>query len=277
MADEASDRLVHDPMGGMDRLLEIMRRLRDPVTGCPWDIEQTFATIAPYTLEEAHEVADAIERQAWGELPGELGDLLFQAVFHAQMAEDAGLFGFGDVVKTISDKMVARHPHVFGDASRDKTPAQQTVDWEKIKAAERGKARVLDGVAMGLPGLTRAVKLQNRAARVGFDWPSTDEVLAKMAEEMAELVEARDTLGEAEIIEEMGDLLFVMANLCRHMKIDPEAALRAANAKFTRRFERIEDWLAEAGKAPADSDLAEMDGLWNRAKAEEKTAKRAQG
>lgn len=277
MADEASDRLVHDPMGGMDRLLEIMRRLRDPVTGCPWDIEQTFATIAPYTLEEAHEVADAIERQAWDELPGELGDLLFQAVFHAQMAEDAGMFGFGDVVKTISDKMVARHPHVFGDESRDKTPAQQTVDWEKIKAAERGKARVLDGVAMGLPGLTRAVKLQNRAARVGFDWPSTDEVLAKMAEEMAELVEARDTLGEAEIIEEMGDLLFVMANLCRHMKIDPEAALRAANAKFTRRFERIEDWLVEAGKAPADSDLAEMDGLWNRAKAEEKTARRTQG
>lgn len=277
MADEASDRLVHDPMGGMDRLLEIMRRLRDPATGCPWDIEQTFATIAPYTLEEAHEVADAIERQAWGELPGELGDLLFQAVFHAQMAEDAGMFGFGDVVKTISDKMVARHPHVFGSESRDKTPQQQTVDWEKIKAAERGKARVLDGVAMGLPGLTRAVKLQNRAARVGFDWPSTDEVLAKMAEEMTELVEARDTLGEAETIEEMGDLLFVMANLCRHMKIDPEAALRAANAKFTRRFERIEDWLAEAGKSPAESDLAEMDGLWNRAKAEEKAAKRTQG
>lgn len=276
MADEASDRLVHDPMGGMERLLEIMRRLRDPVTGCPWDIEQSFATIAPYTLEEAHEVADAIERQAWEELPGELGDLLFQTVFHAQMAEDAGMFGFGDVVKTISDKMVARHPHVFGDESRDKTPAQQTLDWEKIKAAERGKARVLDGVAMGLPGLTRAVKLQNRAARVGFDWPSTDEVLAKMAEEMAELVEARETLGKAEIVEEMGDLLFVMANLCRHMKIDPEAALRAANAKFTRRFERIEDWLAEAGKAPADSNLAEMDGLWNRAKAEEKATRRSQ-
>ena len=276
MADTGSDRLVHDPQGGMERLLEIMRRLRDPVTGCPWDIEQTFATIAPYTLEEAHEVADVIERQAWGELPGELGDLLFQAVFHAQMAEDAGMLGFGDVVKTISDKMVARHPHVFGDESRDKTPAQQTLDWEKIKAAERGKARVLDGVAMGLPSLTRAVKLQNRAARVGFDWPSTDEVLAKMAEEMAELVEARDTLGQAEIVEEMGDLLFVMANLCRHMQIDPEAALRAANAKFTRRFERIEDWLAEAGKKPADSDLAEMDGLWNRAKAEEKAARRSQ-
>ncbi len=277
MADEASDRLVHDPMGGMARLLEIMRRLRDPVSGCPWDIEQTFATIAPYTLEEAHEVADAIERQAWAELPGELGDLLFQAVFHAQMAEDAGMFGFGDVVKTISDKMVARHPHVFGNESRDKTPAQQTLDWEKIKAAERGKARVLDGVALGLPSLTRAVKLQNRAARVGFDWPSTDEVLAKMAEEMAELVEARESLGQAEIVEEMGDLLFVMANLCRHMKIDPEAALRSANAKFTRRFERIEDWLAEAGKTPADSDLAAMDALWNRAKAEEKALRRQDG
>lgn len=277
MADTDSDRLVHDPEGGMERLLEIMRRLRNPVTGCPWDIEQTFATIAPYTLEEAHEVADAIERQAWGELPGELGDLLFQAVFHAQMAEDSGMFDFGDVVKTISDKMVARHPHVFGDESRDKTPAQQTLDWEKIKAAERGKARVLDGVAMGLPGLTRAVKLQNRAARVGFDWPSTDEVLAKVAEEMAELVEARETLGQAEIVEEMGDLLFVMANLARHLRIDPEAALRAANAKFTRRFERIEDWLAEAGRAPADSDLEEMDALWNRAKAEEKAARPSRG
>ena len=280
MADTASDRLVQDPEGGMDRLLEIMRRLRDPVSGCPWDIEQSFATIAPYTIEEAHEVADVIERQAWEELPGELGDLLFQAVYHAQMAEDAGLFSFQTVVKTISDKMVARHPHVFGDESREKSSAQQTADWEKIKAAERGSqskggARVLDGVAKGLPALTRAVKLQNRAARVGFDWPSTDEVLAKLDEEMAELVEARETLGQAEIVEEMGDLLFVMANLCRHMKIDPEAALRSASAKFTRRFARIEDWLAEAGKAPADSDLAEMDALWNRAKAEEKARKAA--
>ena len=276
MADESSDKLVHDPEGGMPRLLEIMARLRDPATGCPWDIEQTFASIAPYTLEEAHEVADVIERQAWNELPGELGDLLFQVVYHAQMARDAGLFGFDTVVKAISDKMVARHPHVFGAESRDKSAAQQTVDWEKIKAAERAaglaRARVLDGVAMGLPALTRAIKLQNRAARVGFDWPSTDEVLAKMAEEMVELVEARESLGAAEIVEEFGDLLFVMANLSRHMKIDPEAALRAANAKFTRRFERIEDWLAEAGKTPADSDLAEMDALWNRAKAEEKAA-----
>jgi ATP diphosphatase len=270
MTDAASDRLVHDLEGGIPRLLEIMRRLRDPVAGCPWDIEQTFATIAPYTLEEAHEVADVIERQAWDELPGELGDLLFQVVYHAQMARDAGLFGFDEVVRTISDKMVARHPHVFGDESREKSAAQQVADWEKIKAAERGPAGVLDGVALGLPALVRAVKLQKRAARVGFDWPSTDEVLAKMREEMAELVEARDSLGPDEVVEEFGDLMFVMANLARHMQVDPEAALRAANAKFTRRFEKIEAWLAEAGKTPAMSDLAEMDALWNRAKAEDK-------
>jgi nucleoside triphosphate diphosphatase len=268
-----SDQLVHDPEGGMPRLLEIMRRLRHPETGCPWDIEQSFETIAPYTLEEAHEVADAIARKAWDELPGELGDLLFQAVFHAQMAEDAGMFDFNTVVKAISDKMVARHPHVFGAESRDKSPEQQTLDWEKIKAAERGTARVLDGVALGLPALTRAVKLQKRAARVGFDWPSTDEVVAKITEEAAELVEARETLTQAEVEEEFGDLLFVMANLARHLQVDPEAALRSANAKFSRRFGRIEDWLAEAGKSPAQSDLAEMDALWNRAKAEEKAAK----
>jgi ATP diphosphatase len=262
--------LIADPDGGVARLVEIMRRLRDPVDGCPWDIAQDFATIAPYTIEEAHEVADVIARVAWDELPGELGDLLFQAVYHAQMADEAGLFDFDDVVRTISDKMVARHPHVFGDESRDKSAAQQTADWERIKAAERGPARVLDGVALGLPALTRAVKLQKRAARVGFDWPSTDEVVAKIREEAAELVEARDTLTEAEVAEEFGDLLFVMANLARHMHVDPEAALRAANAKFTRRFMRIEDWLAEAGKTPAQSDLAEMDALWNRAKAEEK-------
>jgi nucleoside triphosphate diphosphatase len=269
----ASDQLVRDPSGGMARLREIMRRLRDPATGCPWDVEQSFATIAPYTVEEAHEVADAIERRAWGELPGELGDLLLQVVFHAQMAEEAGLFGFDDVVTAISDKMVARHPHVFGDESRDKSADQQTLDWERIKAAERGSGRVLDGIALGLPALTRAVKLQKRAARVGFDWPSTDEVLAKIQEETAELVEARAQRSEAEMAEEFGDLLFVMANLARHLRIDPEAALRAANAKFTRRFRKIEDWLQEAGKRPEDSDLAEMDALWNRAKAAEKAAK----
>lgn len=272
-SDDTSDQLVRDPAGGIDRLLEIMRRLRDPATGCPWDIEQDFASIVPYTIEEAHEVADAIERQAWDELPGELGDLLLQVVFHAQMATDAGMFGFQDVVRAISDKMLARHPHVFGDESRDKSPEQQSVDWEKLKAAERGSARVLDGVALGLPALTRAVKLQKRAARVGFDWPSTDEVVAKITEEAAELVEARESLTEAEVAEEFGDLLFVMANLARHLKVDPEAALRAANAKFSRRFGRIEDWLAEEGRTPSGSDLAEMDAFWNRAKAEEKARK----
>jgi ATP diphosphatase len=271
--DAISDQLVHDPAGGLPRLVEIMRRLRDPATGCPWDIEQDFDTIAPYTLEEAHEVADAIARRAWDELPGELGDLLLQVVYHARMAEEAGMFNLGQVIRAISDKMVARHPHVFGDENRDKTAETQTADWERMKAAERGPARVLAGVALGLPALTRAVKLQRRAARVGFDWPSTDEVLAKAAEEMAELAEARATLGPEAVAEEFGDLLFVMANLARHLKIDPESALRAANAKFTRRFARIEDWLAETGRHPADSDLAEMDALWTRAKHEEKASK----
>ena len=263
-------RLISDVAGGMPRLLAIMAALRDPQTGCPWDVAQDFASIAPYTIEEAHEVADAIARAAWGELPGELGDLLLQVVYHAQMAAEAGLFGFDDVVRSVADKMVARHPHVFGQESRDKSADQQTADWERIKAAERGPARVLEGVALGLPGLTRAVKLQKRAARVGFDWPSTDEVVAKIAEEAAELVEARERLTAAEVEEEFGDLLFVMANLARHLEVDPEAALRAANAKFSRRFGRIEDWLAETGRVPGDSDLAEMDALWNRAKAEEK-------
>lgn len=253
------------------RLLAIMARLRDPDQGCPWDIAQDFASIAPYTIEEAHEVADAIARQAWDELPGELGDLLLQVVFHAQMAQEAGLFDFADVADKIADKMVARHPHVFGAESRDKSAAQQTLDWEKIKAAERGAARTLDGVALGLPALTRAVKLQKRAARVGFDWPDIGQVLDKMREEMTELVEARDHLTQAEVTEEFGDLMFVMANLARHMNVDPEAALRATNAKFTRRFARIEDYLAEIGKTPAQSDLAEMDGLWNRAKVEERS------
>lgn len=252
------------------RLLEIMARLRDPDQGCPWDIAQDFASIAPYTIEEAYEVADAIARSAWDELPSELGDLLLQVVFHAQMASEAGLFDFADVAGKIADKMIARHPHVFGDESRDKSAAQQTADWEKIKAQERG-GRTLDGVALGLPALTRAVKLQKRAARVGFDWPDMSQVLDKMREEMTELVEARDHLTEIEVTEEFGDLMFVMANLARHMNIDPEAALRATNAKFTRRFGRIEDFLSEIGKTPAQSDLTEMDALWTRAKLEERS------
>mgnify|MGYP000946535748 CR=1 FL=1 len=271
----ASDTLVHDPDGGISRLLEIMARLRDPATGCPWDLEQDFTSIAPYTIEEAYEVADAIERQAWSELEGELGDLLFQTVYHAQMGAEAGHFDFTSVTRAISDKMVARHPHVFGEESRDKSAEQQTRDWERLKAAERARKAeggVLAGVAAGLPGLTRAVKLQNRAARVGFDWPSTDQVIDKIVEEARELNDARASLSEAEVFEEFGDLLFVVANLARHLKIDPEAALRAANAKFTRRFRAIEAALARRGKRPEDSDLAEMDALWDAAKAEEKAA-----
>ncbi len=268
---DASDKLVHTPNGGMPRLIEIMRRLRDPDGGCPWDLEQDFASIAPYTIEEAYEVADAIEREAWEELKGELGDLLFQSVFHAQMADEAGYFSFDDIADTMSDKMVARHPHVFGDENRDKSSDQQTLDWEKIKAAERAAKKqtgVLDGVAMGLPALIRAVKLQNRAARVGFDWPSTDEVFDKLVEEMREVEECETS---EDRFEEFGDLMFVMANLARHWKIDPEAALRSANAKFTRRFEYIEMALKARGKSPKDSNLEEMDALWDAAKIHEKS------
>ncbi len=273
MDQTTSDALVHDPNGGLPRLLEIMRRLRDRETGCPWDIEQDFSTIAPYTIEEAYEVADAIEREAWGELEGELGDLLLQTVFHSQMASEAGLFDFEAVAKNVSDKMVSRHPHVFGDESRDKSAEQQTLDWEKIKAAERAgkkETRTLDGVAAGLPALMRALKLQKRAARVGFDWPSTDEVIDKIVEESRELVEARETLTQSEIEEEFGDLLFVMVNLGRHLGIDPETALRSTNAKFTRRFNAVEDALTRRGKTPSESNLEEMDDLWNRVKGAEK-------
>jgi len=272
---KSSDQLVHDPNGGVDRLREIMRRLRDPETGCPWDIEQEFRTIAPYTIEEAYEVADAIEREAWDELKGELGDLLFQSVFHAQMAEEKGLFSFDDVADTMSDKMVARHPHVFGDENRDKSAEQQTRDWETIKAAERAaKAQqgVLDGVAIGLPALLRAVKLQKRAARVGFDWPEIGMVLDKITEEAREVAEARDTLGQDELREEIGDLLFVVANLARHLDVEPEEALRHANAKFERRFKGIEHRLAVDGKTPEQSDLEEMDALWEAEKAAERAA-----
>ncbi len=264
--------LINDTDGGMSRLLEIMRRLRDPETGCPWDIEQDFASIAPYTIEEAYEVADAIERGDMGDLEGELGDLLLQTVYHTAMGEEAGHFTFETVTRAISNKMVARHPHVFGTESRDKSAEQQTVDWEAIKAAERAdksERGTLDGVAIGLPALLRALKLQKRAARVGFDWPSTDQVLDKINEESRELVEARDTLSQTEVEEEFGDLLFVMANLGRHLNLDPEAALRTANAKFTRRFEAVEAKLADLGKTPAQSSLSEMDALWDTVKSEE--------
>lgn len=268
------DRLMHDPEGGLLRLIAIMARLRDPALGCPWDIEQDFSTIAPYTIEEAYEVADAIDQENWQDLRDELGDLLLQVVFHAQIAKDRGLFDIEDVARAIADKMVARHPHVFGAESRDKSAEQQTRDWEAIKAAERAaqaQAGTLDGVALGLPALLRAVKLQKRAARVGFDWPETAQVLDKITEEVAELHEAAARLPQDKIEEEFGDLLFVMANLARHLKVCPETALRRANAKFTRRFERIEAFLAALGRTPAESNLAEMDALWNRAKSEERS------
>jgi ATP diphosphatase len=264
-----NDDLLHAKDKGIERLLYIMRRLRDPDTGCPWDIEQSFSSIAPYTIEEAYEVADAIARGDMADLKGELGDLLLQTVYHTTIGEEEGLFTFHSVADAISDKMVARHPHVFGDQSRDKTAAQQTIDWETIKAAERAQAdqtRALDGVALGLPALTRAVKLQKRAARVGFDWPDVEQVLDKLREEIDELKEAKSA---AHRHEEFGDLMFVMANLARHMGIDPEQALRDANGKFTRRFNSVEAKLQQDDRTPSQSNLAEMDALWDEVKREE--------
>lgn len=257
----------------VDRLNAIMARLRAPVGGCPWDIEQTFETIAPYTLEEAYEVADAIERKDWTELKSELGDLLFQVVFHARMAEEQGLFVFDDVANAIADKLERRHPHVFGDEAAKADGVAQKARWEDIKAAERkAKAQhgVLDDVPVGLPALARAAKLTKRAARVGFDWPSTDEVFDKLHEEVAEL-RAEIAAGDLEKAKgEVGDLLFVVANLARKLGVEPEDALRSSNAKFVRRFGFIEAELAKVGKTPEQSDLAEMDGLWDAAKVAER-------
>lgn len=256
-----------------DRLKEIMVRLRDPNGGCPWDVEQTFQTIAPYTIEEAYEVADAIERGDMGELKTELGDLLFQVVFHARMAEEQGLFAFDDVAEAMCDKLVRRHPHVFADEAAQPDGPAQKLRWEEIKAAERAsKAQhgVLDDVPVGLPALHRAAKLTKRAARVGFDWPSTDEVFDKLDEEVAEL-RAEIAAGDLDKArEEMGDLLFVVANLARKLGVEPEDALRGANAKFVRRFGFIEAELAKDGRTPDQSDLAEMDGLWDAAKVAER-------
>ena len=264
-----NEKLINDEQGGMARLLEVMRALRDPEEGCSWDIEQDFASIAPYTIEEAYEVADAIERQDWSELKNELGDLLLQTVYHTQIASEAALFTFDDVANAISDKMVARHPHVFGAESRDKSAKQQTADWENIKATERAtksKQGVLEDVALALPALMRAAKLQKRAARVGFDWPNISQVLDKIQEETQELVEAKKTLTQTEVVEEYGDLMFVMVNLGRHLKVDAEEALRGANMKFTRRFQYIENELARQGLSPEKSNLNDMDKLWNDAK-----------
>ena len=257
---------IFDMAEGLDKLKTIMARLRDPQTGCPWDIEQNFRSIAPYTIEEAYEVSDAIEREAWAELEGELGDLLLQVIYHSQMAEEAGHFTLQSVIEAISAKMINRHPHVFGDESRDKSAAQQTLDWETQKAKERGTAGVLDGVALALPALMRAIKLQKRAARVGFDWPTTDQVLDKLLEEAGEL---RDAPKEHQA-EEFGDLLFVMVNLGRHLGIDSEEALRGTNDKFTRRFNHIEQTLKAQGSSPKEASLEEMDALWDEAKAREK-------
>ena len=264
-----NEKLINDEQGGMARLLEVMRALRDPEEGCSWDIEQDFASIAPYTIEEAYEVADAIERKDWSELKNELGDLLLQTVYHTQIASEASLFTFDDVANSISDKMVARHPHVFGAESRDKSTEQQTADWESIKAKERAmraKQGVLEDVALALPALMRAAKLQTRAARVGFDWPNISQVLDKIQEETQELIEAKQTLDQNKVVEEYGDLLFVFVNLGRHLKVNAEEALRAANTKFTRRFQYIEDELAKQGLSPEQSNLNDMDKLWNDVK-----------
>jgi ATP diphosphatase len=252
------------------RLLDIMARLRDPATGCPWDKQQTFKTIAPYTVEEAYEVADAIERDDLMALQEELGDLLLQVVYHSRMAEETGLFGFEQVAAGIADKLTERHPHVFGEAEiRD--AAHQTRDWEARKAGERAakdQAGVLDGIPLGLPSLTRAEKLQKRAARVGFDWSELGPVFAKIREELVELEqEVADRAAAARLSDELGDLLFAVANAARKLGVDPEQALRGTNRKFERRFRYLETRLAEQGKQPEQTSLEEMDRYWDEAKA----------
>ena len=265
------------PSSDIRRLIEIMAALRDPIAGCPWDVEQTFASIAPFTIEEAYEVADAVERGSTEDLREELGDLLLQVVFHARMAEEAGLFDFGGVVEAITAKLVRRHPHVFGDADARSALAVKTL-WGRIKAEEkRAKSRsqgeapssALDGVPLALPALTRAIKLQEKAAKVGFDWNDVGAVLEKIREEIAE-VEAEIATGSAQsLAAEVGDLIAATVNLARHLKVDPEAALRGANAKFERRFSHIERRLAERGQTPETASLDEMEALWVEAKAEE--------
>jgi len=258
-------------------LVALMARLRTPGTGCPWDIEQTFETIAPYTIEEAYEVADAIQRRDMGELKSELGDLLFQSVFHARMAEEAGHFDIDDVVRGLVAKMVDRHPHVFGEASIDSAEAQ-TGAWEVMKAAERaqkakdGPGSALDGVALALPALMRAEKLTKRAGRVGFDWPSPEPVLEKLQEEIGELKEAiaEPKPDQAHIAEELGDILFVVANLCRKLGVDPEEALRGANAKFVKRFAGMEELAGSRGQDFASLSLDEQEDLWIAVKVAER-------
>jgi MazG family protein len=255
----------------MNRLLEIMARLRDPSDGCPWDVEQTFDTIAPYTIEEAYEVADAIERRDWDGLRGELGDLLLQVVFHASIAEERGAFRLAQVVERVTDKMVRRHPHVFGDDAAA-TSSDVLRSWEAIKAKEReakGKddASMLDSVHKGLPAVMEAFQLTTKVSRVGFDWKDADGALVKLDEETLELREAiAGGTDQRAVSEELGDLLFVAVNVARLAGVDPESALKGANRKFRRRFAHIEKRLAEGGRRPADSSLGEMDRLWDEAK-----------
>jgi ATP diphosphatase len=272
------------PSRDLERLIEIMAALRTPGTGCAWDLEQDFASIAPYTIEEAYEVADAISRGDFVDLRDELGDLLLQVVFHARMAEERGLFAFPEVVEAITTKLIRRHPHVFGEA-RNLDPVRIKALWGEIKAQEKADraseraaagfsdppAGVLDGVPVAQPSLMRADKLTRKAATVGFDWPTTPEVLDKVREELAEVEEAIASGDRAAMGEEIGDLLFSLANLARHLDIDPEAALAATNAKFERRFRAVEEGLREVGKRPQDVTLAEMDDHWVRAKRREKT------
>ncbi len=267
----------------MERLLEIMARLRDPTGGCPWDLQQDFHSIAPYTIEEAYEVADAIQRGNLDELRDELGDLLLQVVFHARMAEEQGAFGFEDVVTAISDKLVRRHPHVFGDAKKPSV-AEQSRDWERIKADERaarrpgqdGPGSAIDGVSVSLPGLPRAVKLTRRAARVGFDWEDADGVLRKIAEELQELEEARSGSGSvrAAVEEELGDLLFAVANLARHLEVDPESALRRTIAKFEFRFRAMEHCLESFGIAIEEATFEQREAAWEQVKRQERDGQR---
>ncbi len=265
------------PSRDIGRLLEIMAALRTPETGCPWDLAQNFSTIAPYTLEEAYEVADAIARGDLADLKEELGDLLLQVVFHARMAEEQAAFDFGDVVASITEKLVRRHPHVFGD-ERSATPQAVEGLWERIKAEEKAARKgaknvgTLAGVPVALPALTRALKLQAKASKVGFDWNDPRAVLSKIREEADEIEAALDGNGPgaADAAAEVGDLLFAAVNLARHLHADPEALLRGTNQKFERRFSAIERALAAKGKAPQDATLAEMDALWDQAKAEER-------
>jgi MazG family protein len=256
----------------INRLLAIMARLRDPQTGCPWDVQQNFKTIAPYTIEEAYEVADAIERDDMEDLRLELGDLLFQVVFHSQMAKERGTFNFDDVVAAICDKMERRHPHVFGDAKIANAVAQ-TQAWDEQKRRERAASAqgVLDDVPLGLPALTRANKLGKRAAEVGFEWPDPQGALDKLVEEIEELrAELKGEPDPPKICDELGDVLFSLVNVCRYLSIDPETALRQSNAKFERRFAYVEQRLKEGGRSPEQATLEEMDKLWDEGKGKEK-------